>query len=77
LQPAAVGISLLAEGLPIKDLHLVAGPRGFTEEIETGLQGRVVGEATDTNSVRKFIPTVFFLQLGKHLLELDSVERVV
>ncbi|MFT6499149.1 MAG: hypothetical protein ACJAT6_001285 [Akkermansiaceae bacterium] len=57
----------LTEGLLVKQLDLVAGPRCFAEEFEAGFKRRIIGEAPDTNSIGEFVPSILFLQLNQHL----------
>ena len=67
----------LAERFLVEDLDLVTGPGRLAEEIEAGLEGRIVGETADPNPVGEFRPPVFLFQLDQHFFQFDAMKRVV
>ena len=64
-------------GQPIPVFHFFPGPRSFSEELQTGADAGLVGEAPDPDGPPHFLPAVDGHQLAKHHLQRDAMQGVL
>ena len=57
-------------------LHLLSGPRRFSEKLQAGFNGRIVLETVDFDSMSKLIPAVVFYKLYDNGFKRDSMHGV-
>jgi len=63
--------------LQVQFLDLRSRPRGPSQELQAGLDGRVVSKASDLNDPAHLLPAMMLHQLVQHHFQCDTVKRVV
>ena len=61
----------------IQLLYFLSGPRGFSEEFQTGLDAGIGRKTSDLNYSPHFLPSQPFNQSAQYLFQRNAVERVV
>jgi hypothetical protein len=63
-------------GPDVEILHFLAGPWGFTQKGEAGLNARITLETADLDPESEFLPAVVLHQCGYDLFESHTVEGI-
>lgn len=74
---ASAGSTRFAQGVEVKLLHFFSGPRGPSQEFQTGFDARVFAKALDRDAAAQFLPAVLLGQVGQDHFEGDAVQWVV
>jgi hypothetical protein len=62
--------------LHVQRFYLCSCPGGLSQELQAGLDARVIGKTSDRDDPSQFLPPMMFHQLVKHHFQRDPVKRV-
>jgi len=62
--------------LQVQLFDLRSRPRGPSQELQAGLDARVIIKASDIDDLPHFLPPMMLHQLGKHHFKRDTVKRI-
>jgi hypothetical protein len=60
----ALSLFLIPQHFQIQTFYTLSGPGSFSQEFQTGINRRIVGEATDVDSLPEFFPAIEAHQIG-------------
>jgi len=63
--------------LQVQLFDLRSRPRGPSQELQAGLDARVIIKTSDIDDLPHFLPSMMFHQLGKHHFKRDTVKRIL
>ena len=68
---------LIPQHFQIQSFHSLPGPRSFSEKFQTGINRRIVGEASDVDPLTEVFPAIKAHQIGDNIGKCNSVKRIV
>ena len=68
---------IVTDRVQVESFHFGSGPIGLSQEFQTTLDARIVGEAANPDSLSEFLPAILHNQIVQYRLERDPMKGIV